>query len=106
MGVTPGLDMPLDEAMRTQRAIRRLKTDPVDDALLRELLDLALKQSIDPSLPYQQLKEEFLAVFSKAYFSKLMDTTNGNQTEAARVSGIDRSYLGKLLTKYGVSKKR
>lgn len=43
MGVTPGLDMPLDEAMRTQRAIRRLKTDPVDDALLRELLELALK---------------------------------------------------------------
>jgi len=43
MGVTPGLDMPLEEAMRTQRAIRRLKPDPVDDALLRQLLELALK---------------------------------------------------------------
>ena len=43
MGVIPGLDMPLEEAMQTQRAIRRLKPDPVDDALLRRLLELALK---------------------------------------------------------------
>jgi nitroreductase len=43
MGLTPGLDMPLEEAMMTQRAIRRLSTDPVDDALLRRLLELALK---------------------------------------------------------------
>ena len=43
MGTTPGFDMPLDEAMTTQRAIRRLKPDPVDDALLRRLIELALK---------------------------------------------------------------
>ncbi|MDX2170730.1 MAG: nitroreductase family protein [Deltaproteobacteria bacterium] len=35
--------MPLDEAMTTQRAIRRLKTDPVDDALVLKLIELALK---------------------------------------------------------------
>jgi nitroreductase len=35
--------MPLDEAMSTQRAIRRLKTDPVDDALVLRLIELALK---------------------------------------------------------------
>ncbi len=35
--------MPLEEAMRTQRAIRRLKTDPVDDALVLRLLDLAIR---------------------------------------------------------------
>jgi nitroreductase len=35
--------MPLDEAMRTQRAIRRLKADPVDDALILRILELALK---------------------------------------------------------------
>jgi len=29
---TATLSMPLEEAMRTQRAIRRLKPDPVDDA--------------------------------------------------------------------------
>jgi nitroreductase len=35
--------MPLAEAMRTQRAIRRLKPDPVDDALVLELIELALR---------------------------------------------------------------
>ncbi|OBJ33952.1 nitroreductase family protein [Mycolicibacter heraklionensis] len=38
-----GLNMPLAEAMRSQRAIRRLHFDPVDEELLREVLALALK---------------------------------------------------------------
>ena len=43
MANTAGLEMPLLEAITTQRAIRRLKPDPVDDALLRRLLELAIK---------------------------------------------------------------
>lgn len=39
----PDFGMPLEDAMATQRAIRRLKPDPVDDALLRRLIELALK---------------------------------------------------------------
>lgn len=38
-----GLNMPLADAMRTQRAIRRLHLDPVDFDVLREVLALALK---------------------------------------------------------------
>ena len=37
------LDMPLEEAMMTQRAIRRLKPDPVDDALILKVIELALR---------------------------------------------------------------
>jgi nitroreductase len=37
------LRMPLEEAMETQRAIRRLRPDPVDDELVRRLIELALK---------------------------------------------------------------
>jgi len=37
------LTMSLEDAMRTQRAIRRLKPDPVDDALVLRLIELALK---------------------------------------------------------------
>ena len=35
--------MPLDEAMQTQRAIRRLKPDPVEDELVLRLIELALR---------------------------------------------------------------
>ncbi len=41
--MTEPLAMSLEEAMRTQRAIRRLKADPVDDALVLRLIELALK---------------------------------------------------------------
>ena len=37
------LTIPLEDAMRTQRAIRRFKPDPVDDELLLHLLELATK---------------------------------------------------------------
>jgi nitroreductase len=39
----PPLTMPIEEAMRTQRALRRLKPEPVDDALVLRLIELALR---------------------------------------------------------------
>ena len=41
--VEKGLDMPLQEAMLTQRAIRRLRPDAVDDAIVLRCIELALK---------------------------------------------------------------
>jgi nitroreductase len=43
MSAFPALDMPLQEAMSTQRSVRRVKPDPVDDALVLRLIELALK---------------------------------------------------------------
>ena len=61
------LDMPLDEAMATQRAIRRLKPDPVDDALVLRLIELALKA---PTGGNQQ-NWEFIVVRDPAVKAKL-----------------------------------
>ena len=41
--VADGLSMPLADAMRTQRAVRRLRSDPVDDETLLAVLELAVK---------------------------------------------------------------
>ena len=38
-----GLGMPLSEAMETQRAVRRLLPDPVDDATILRIIELATK---------------------------------------------------------------
>ena len=59
--------MPLEEAMRTQRAIRRLKPDPVDDALVLHLVELALRA---PSGSNQQ-NWEFLVVKDPAVKARL-----------------------------------
>lgn len=37
------LDMPLGEAMMTQRAVRRVYSDPVDDAVVLKCIELALR---------------------------------------------------------------
>ncbi|MGH9031803.1 MAG: nitroreductase family protein, partial [Acidimicrobiia bacterium] len=41
--VKAGLAMPLAEAMETQRAIRRLRPDPVDDETVKACLELAVR---------------------------------------------------------------
>jgi nitroreductase len=41
--VEAGLDMPLREAMVTQRAVRRVLPDPVDDEIVLRCIELALK---------------------------------------------------------------
>jgi nitroreductase len=41
--VADGLQMPLADAMQTQRAVRRLRSDPVDDETVLALLQLAVK---------------------------------------------------------------
>lgn len=38
-----GLDMPLVDAMMTQRAVRRVLSDPVDDAMVLKCIELALR---------------------------------------------------------------
>ena len=71
MADTINLTMPLEEAMRTQRAIRRLKPDPVDDALVLHLIELALKA---PSGSNQQ-NWEFIVVKDRAVKARLASLT-------------------------------
>ena len=67
MRETWDFSMPLEEAMTTQRAVRRLKPDPVDDALVLRLIELALKA---PSGSNAQ-NWEFIVVRDPAVKAKL-----------------------------------
>ena len=61
------LNMSLEDAMMTQRAVRRVKPDPVDDALVLHLIELALKA------PSQQNSQgwEFIMVKDPAVKARL-----------------------------------
>jgi nitroreductase len=61
------LDMPLTEAMLTQRAVRRLLPDPVDDGLVLRLIELATKA---PTGSNQQ-NWEFIVVRDPAVKARL-----------------------------------
>jgi nitroreductase len=67
MGDRFDFSMPLVEAMETQRAIRRLTRDPVDDDLLRRLIELALKAPTGSNAQ----NWEFIVVRDPAVRSKL-----------------------------------
>ncbi len=78
---TAQFSMPLEEAMRTQRAIRRLKPDPVDDALVLRLVELALKA---PSGSNQQ-NWEFLVVKDPAVKERLAALNRGAWSLYSRI---------------------
>lgn len=65
-------------------------------------MDGALFDFIDPSRTYADQKSEVLERFTRAYLERLLEKTKGNQSEAARLSGLERSYLGKLVSKLGL----
>ncbi len=70
---------------------------PAPDDLRR-----SFEAQIDLQQDYQTLKEQVLDAFTRAYLERLMQHCGGNVSQAARISGLERSYLNKLALKYGV----
>jgi DNA-binding NtrC family response regulator len=63
-------------------------------------------QDIDLSLSYQQLKDQVLTSFTRAYLEKLLTRHRGNISLAARQSGIKRQSLQKIIRRHGVDPDR
>jgi two-component system, NtrC family, response regulator GlrR len=66
-------------------------------------LDGALFEAIDVDGDFAEQRDRVLAAFTKTFLTKLLRDTGGNLTEAARRCGLERSYLGKLARKHGVT---
>ncbi len=67
-------------------------------------LERLLADLVDVNRPYGDQKEHITDVFTRVYLLALLAHTAGNQTQAAKLAGLDRSYLGRLLVKHGLSK--
>ena len=53
---------------------------------------------------FREAKARAVANFERAYITELLSLTRGNISQAARVSGKERSRLGKLVKKYGLER--
>jgi len=53
---------------------------------------------------FQEAKASAIAQFERAYIVELLSRTRGNISQAARISGKERSRLGKLVKKYGLER--
>jgi two-component system, NtrC family, nitrogen regulation response regulator GlnG len=97
----PGNARELRNAVQTFVAVGAL---PEETQPLLPALEQALKEVIDIGRPYAEQKELVADHFARTYLKLLLAHTAGNQSEAARISGMDRTYLGRLLVKLGIGK--
>ena len=68
------------------------------------VLDVALDELVDPRVPYAEQKDALVDRFTRRYLEALLEHTDQNQSVAAKLAGLDRSYLGRLLAKLGMSR--
>jgi DNA-binding NtrC family response regulator len=61
-------------------------------------------EKIDMSTPYGEAKRQAISQFEARYFGDLFRATNGNVSEMARRSGMERHHIRPFLKKLGLSK--
>jgi two-component system response regulator HydG len=57
--------------------------------------------SVDVRVPFKVAKDALIEGFERAYIRAVLDACGGNMTKAARMAGIDRMYLHRLVQKLG-----
>jgi DNA-binding NtrC family response regulator len=55
-------------------------------------------------VPYLAQRDALVEAFTRDYLIKLLEHANGNHVQAARVAGLDRTYLGRMVNKLGLSR--
>jgi len=55
----------------------------------------------DPDVPFKDAKERLIEVWEAEYVRNLLARCGGNVTQAARVAGLDRAHLYRILRKHG-----
>ncbi|MBW3017868.1 hypothetical protein KY325_01780 [Candidatus Woesearchaeota archaeon] len=93
---------------------RKEKIDPVVEKAMEKFLGATVKQvnedisnrliegfidfDIDLSVKFKKAKEQF----KHAYLIKLLQFTNGNISEAARIAGVDRRSIHRLISRFKI----
>ncbi|MBI3683872.1 MAG: sigma-54-dependent Fis family transcriptional regulator, partial [Acidobacteria bacterium] len=67
-----------------------------------DLPDQLLRKSQQMRTPFRQEKKKSLENFERQSIAELLTRTLGNVTEAAKISGMDRAALHRLMRKYGI----
>jgi DNA-binding NtrC family response regulator len=83
---------------------------PVNHHFESKISDISINtpdatEEIDPlRLEFNEAKSRMITRFEREYLRRLMATTHGNVTLAARRAGKERRALGKLLKKHGIER--
>jgi DNA-binding NtrC family response regulator len=78
---------------------------PVAEQVTQELdVNGLFKSILNLNRPYHEQKDELVNKFIETYLAELLRRTNGNQSEAAKIAGIERAHLNRMLAKLKRSK--
>ena len=55
---------------------------------------------------YLAQRDALVDGFTRKYVTALLEHTRGNQSEAARIAGLDRTYLGRMMGRLGVGRSK
>src|SRR5262249_2344717 len=97
----PGNGRELRNAVQAYAAIGAL---PEGGGSKSAMIRMALAEMMDVHRPFAEQRDELVELYTSMYLKELLAHTGGNQSLASRVSGIDRTYLGRLLVKYRLTK--
>jgi DNA-binding NtrC family response regulator len=92
----PGNGRELRNTLRAFAALGVLD-QPEQETPTSDELGAAFERFIDFGRPYAAQKETVMQGFLKVYLRLLLERTGGNQSEAARISGIARSHISRVL---------
>jgi DNA-binding NtrC family response regulator len=82
-----------------ERAVVLASADTVTSDLLPPQLSQKGKEEISPGIPL----EEALKKFKREFISQTLSLTNHNQSQAAKLLDIQRTYLNRLIKELGIS---
>ena len=88
-----------------ERAVALASSDEIQPEDLPETLGPGQDVSLDmvrADLPFKEAKDAVIENFERVYIQTLLKSYEGNISEAARQSGIDRRSLHRLLIKHGI----
>jgi transcriptional regulator of acetoin/glycerol metabolism len=75
----------------------------VDDDSSAQQSDVSFNRSV-LSLDYHGARDRVLAKFELDYLSHIVQSSGGNISDAARMAGVDRTTLYRLMEKHGMAR--
>ena len=62
----------------------------------------SISSAADISIPFKIAKDSAVDSFERGYLAALLESAGGNMSKAARMAGMDRMYLHRLVQKHGL----
>jgi len=65
-------------------------------------VSVGLPPPADIGIPFRIAKDGAIDTFERAYLTALLEAAGNNMSKAARIAGMDRMYLHRLVQKHGL----